>query len=100
VVNEDGSCNDVSSSSELITSTLVTFKDIAELQEQNQKLLAVSVREYVARHTMNTPCRSITGFLFANKVTSVPAIVNTACSNVNLVVVCLQTVLIKRCLTM
>ena len=42
IVNEDGSCNDVSSSSELISQTLVTFKDIAELQEQNQKLLAVS----------------------------------------------------------
>ena len=41
VVNDDGSCNDVSSSSELISQTLVTFKDIAELQEQNQKLLAV-----------------------------------------------------------
>nr|CAB3267195.1 nucleoprotein TPR [Phallusia mammillata] len=41
VVNEDGSCNDVSSSSELITHTLVTFKDIAELQEQNQKLLTI-----------------------------------------------------------
>ncbi|XP_076826179.1 nucleoprotein TPR-like isoform X2 [Clavelina lepadiformis] len=44
VVNEDGSCNDVSSTSELISQTLVTFKDIAELQEQNQKLLGV-IRE-------------------------------------------------------
>nr|XP_018671495.1 nucleoprotein TPR isoform X2 [Ciona intestinalis] len=44
VVNEDGSCNDVSSSSELISQTLVTFKDIGELQEQNKKLLKV-IRE-------------------------------------------------------
>uniref|UniRef100_H2YYC5 Nucleoprotein TPR n=1 Tax=Ciona savignyi TaxID=51511 RepID=H2YYC5_CIOSA len=44
VVNDDGSCNDVSSSSELISQTLVTFKDIGELQEQNKKLLAV-IRE-------------------------------------------------------
>ena len=42
VVDEDGSCNDVSSSSDLITTTLVTFKDIADLQQQNKKLLTVS----------------------------------------------------------
>ena len=46
IVNDDGSCNDVSSSSELISQTLVTFRDIGELQEQNKKLLQVSKLEY------------------------------------------------------
>jgi len=41
LVNDDGSCNDVSSSNDVISSSLVTFKDIAELQNQNKKLLAV-----------------------------------------------------------
>ena len=62
---QDTSTDDISSSSQVISEHLVTFRNIEELQHQNQKLLAV-VRElseekeqreaeYVQEHTKVPP---------------------------------------------
>lgn len=40
-MSQDVSSSDISSSSQIITRELVDFKNIGELQEQNQRLLGV-----------------------------------------------------------